>query len=143
MASNNQPDRWEATLLAVVMAIAGVPFLFDKLGSLVRTSFLSMAVVHSAPGLLVAVGAILLLAEQGGMTSESGRREKRGGRHELQERWHQFRVDDRRAADPGWNRVKQRLGREVAGSRRVGEQRTGRRHNSWNNWWSRMGAVSR
>ena len=84
MASKKQPDRWEATLLAVVMAVAGALFLFDKLGSLVRTSFLSIpAVVHSAPVLLVAVGAILLLAEQGGMTSESGQREKQGGRHEL------------------------------------------------------------
>ena len=84
MASKNQPDRWEATWLAAAMAVAGAPFLFDKLGSLVRTSVLSMpAALHSAPVLLVAVGAILLLAEQGVMTTESGGREKQGGRHEL------------------------------------------------------------
>jgi hypothetical protein len=84
MANKNQPDRWEATWLAAVMAIAGAPFLFDKLGLLVRTSFLSVAAfLHSAPVLLVAVGAILLLAEQGALTTESGRVEKQGGRHEL------------------------------------------------------------
>lgn len=84
MASKNQPDRWEATWLAVVMAIAGAPFLFDKLGLLVRTSFLSVAAfLHSAPVLLVAVGAVLLLAEQGTLTSDSGQGEKRGSRHEL------------------------------------------------------------
>jgi len=84
MASKNQPDRWEATWLAAAMAVAGAPFLFDKLGSLVQTSLLSMpAVLHSAPVLLVAVGAILLLAEQGALTTESGRPEKEGGQHEL------------------------------------------------------------
>jgi len=84
MASKNQPDRWEATWLAAAMAVAGAPFLFDKLGSLVRTSLLSMpSVLHSAPVLLVAVGAILLLAEQGAITTESGRPEKEGGPHEL------------------------------------------------------------
>lgn len=85
MASKNQPDRWEATLLAAVMAVAGVPFLFDRLGSLVRTSVFSFpAVVHSAPVLLVAVGAILLLADQDASHAESGNRnEEQGGRHEL------------------------------------------------------------
>ena len=89
MASKNQPDRWEATLLAVAvavaMALAGAPFLFDKLGSLVRTSVVSFpAVLHSAPVLLVAVGAVLLLAEQDRNVVESGNRtERQGGRHEL------------------------------------------------------------
>ena len=72
MASKKQPPRWEATLLAVVMAVAGAPFLFDKLGSLVRTGVLCIpAVLHSAPVLLVAVGAILLLADQRAMSTES------------------------------------------------------------------------
>ena len=71
MASKNQPARWEATLLAAVMAMAGAPFLFDKLGLLVRTRTVSFrgAFLHSAPVLLVAVGAILLLAEQDASTS--------------------------------------------------------------------------
>ena len=74
MASNKQPARWEATLLAAVMAIAGAPFLFDKLGSLVRTGILSFPVIlHSTPVLLVAVGAILLLADQDAPRTESGR----------------------------------------------------------------------
>lgn len=85
MARKNQPDRWEATLLAAIMAVAGVAFLFDRLGALVRASVLSFpAVVHSAPALLVAVGAILLLAEQDASHVESGNgTESQGGRHEL------------------------------------------------------------
>ena len=84
MTSNNQPDRGEATWLAVVMAIAGVPFLFDKLGLLMHTNFLSVAsFLHSTPVPLVAVGAILLLAEQGALTTPSHQKERQGGRHEL------------------------------------------------------------
>jgi hypothetical protein len=81
MASNKQPARWEATLLAAVMAVAGAPFLFDKLGSLVRTGTLSFpAILHSTPVLLVAVGAILLLADQDAPRTESGRqRQNEGG----------------------------------------------------------------
>lgn len=84
MANKNQPDRWEATWLAVAMALAGIAFLFDKLGTLVRASFLSIpAVLHSAPVVLVGVGAILLLAEQGAFTTESSGGKKPGGRHDL------------------------------------------------------------
>ena len=81
MASRKQPPRWEATLLAAVMAVAGAPFLFDKLGSLVRTGILSFpAILHSTPVLLVAVGAILLLADQDAPRTESGRqRQNEGG----------------------------------------------------------------
>ena len=81
MASKKQPPRWEATLLAAVMAVAGAPFLFDKLGSLVRTGTLSFpAILHSTPVLLVAVGAILLLADQDAPRTESGRqRQNEGG----------------------------------------------------------------
>ena len=81
MASNKQPARWEATLLAAVMAVAGAPFLFDKLGSLVRTGILSFpAILHSTHVLLVAVGAILLLADQDAPRTESGRqRQNEGG----------------------------------------------------------------
>ena len=80
MASKKQPPRWEATLLAAVMAVAGAPFLFDKLGSLVRTGVLCIpAVLHSAPVLLAAVGAILLLADQGAMSTESGSQRQNEG----------------------------------------------------------------
>jgi len=73
MANNRQPSRWEATILAVVMAVVGAPVLFDKLGSLVRTWVVCIpAMIHLAPVLLVAVGAILLLADQGAMSTESG-----------------------------------------------------------------------
>jgi len=85
MANKNQPDRWEATLLAVVMAVAGAPFLFDRLGSLVRTGILSLpAIFHLAPVLLVAVGAILVFADQDAMRTQSGApSQKAGANHEL------------------------------------------------------------
>jgi hypothetical protein len=85
MANNNQPARWEATLLAAVMAMAGAPFLFDKLGSLVRSSILSLpAVGQLAPVLLVAVGAILVFADQDATKTQSGGPcQKVGGQHEL------------------------------------------------------------
>ena len=80
MASKKQPPRWEATLLAVVMAVAGAPFLFDKLGTLVRTGVLSIpAAIHLAPALLVAVGAILLLVDQGTISTESGTQRRKEG----------------------------------------------------------------
>jgi hypothetical protein len=67
------------------MAVAGAPFLFDKLGSLVRTSILSLpAVAHLAPVLLAAVGAILVLADQDATKMPSGRpRQKEGAPYEL------------------------------------------------------------
>jgi len=85
MANNNQPARWEATLLAAMMAVAGAPFLFDKLGPLMRTSLLSLpAITHGVPVLLVAVGAILLLAEQGIAGTKSGNtRYQERDQHEL------------------------------------------------------------
>ena len=84
MAHKNQPERWEATWLAVAMAVAGAPFLFDKLTSLMRVGLLSFpSFVHSTPVMLVGIGAILLLAEQGAMTAKSNQTENQGGRHEL------------------------------------------------------------
>ena len=85
MASNKQPDRWEATLLAAVMAVAGAPFLFDKLGSLVQTSILSHpAASYLAPVLLAAIGAVLVLADQDAGKMPLGRpRHKQGAQHEL------------------------------------------------------------
>jgi hypothetical protein len=83
MASKNQPDRWEATLLAVVMAVAGAPFLFDRLGSLMRLNALTPLALHNfAPMLLVAVGAVVLLVEQGAIKTDKGDQDL-GERHEL------------------------------------------------------------
>ena len=85
MKSKNQPNRWEATLLAGIMVVAGAPFLFDKLGALVRTSFLFPALAHSLSSLLlVAVGAILVMADQIAMPAEPDQSgSKEGDRHEL------------------------------------------------------------
>ncbi|HWZ82127.1 MAG TPA: hypothetical protein VNW47_05870 [Terriglobales bacterium] len=84
MASKNQPDRWEATLLAVVLALAGAPFLFATLGSLMRPSVLtSLAIHNSGPVLLVLAGAILLVADAGTGEESSQSNAKQGVRHEL------------------------------------------------------------
>jgi hypothetical protein len=84
MASKNQPDRWEATLLAVVLALAGAPFLFATLGSLMRPSvFTSLAIHNSGPVLLVLAGAILLVADGGTGEESSQSNAKQGVRHEL------------------------------------------------------------
>jgi len=62
--NQKQPKRWQSSLLAAALAFAGTPLLFDRLVSLVRSGFLSYpAILHSAPVLLVAVGLVLVLAE--------------------------------------------------------------------------------
>jgi hypothetical protein len=62
------------------MAIAGAPFLFDRLGSLVRACVLSVpAAIDMAPVMLVAVGAILLLTEQSASRVESDRQNGKDG----------------------------------------------------------------
>ena len=65
MAKQNQPERWESVIVAAAMAVAGTLFMFDRLGSLVRSGMLSWhTTLHTAPMLLVVLGVGLLLAEQ-------------------------------------------------------------------------------
>jgi hypothetical protein len=84
MNTRNQPDRWEATLLAVVLAIAGAPFLFATLGSLMRPNiFTSLAIHNAAPILLAVVGSILLIADRGADSADTGQQNQVGDRHGL------------------------------------------------------------
>jgi hypothetical protein len=83
MAKQNQPERWESVIVAAAMAVAGTLFMFDRLGSLVRSGMLSwQTTLHTAPMLLVVLGVGLLLAEQERMTPSSvlsgNRRSKEG-----------------------------------------------------------------
>jgi len=65
MERPNQPERWESAIFAAVMAVAGTLFMFDKLGSLVRSGILSwQTIVHAAPILVVVLGIGLLSAGQ-------------------------------------------------------------------------------
>jgi hypothetical protein len=65
MAKQNQPERWEAAIVAAAMAVAGTLFMFDKLGSLVRSGLFSWQTsLHAAPMALVVLGVGLLLADQ-------------------------------------------------------------------------------
>jgi hypothetical protein len=65
MAKQNQPERWEAAIVAAAMAVAGTLFMFDKLGSLVRGGMLSWQMsLHAAPMALAMLGVGLLLAER-------------------------------------------------------------------------------
>jgi hypothetical protein len=73
MANRKQPDRWESSMLAAVLAVAGTLFLFDKLGSLMHAGLLSFnTVMHSAPLLLAVLGVSLILADQGAGTADMG-----------------------------------------------------------------------
>jgi len=65
MAKRKQPERWESTMLAAVLAVAGTLFLFDKLSSLMRISSLSLQTIgHVAPVLLIAMAVSLMQADQ-------------------------------------------------------------------------------
>ncbi|HTA25271.1 MAG TPA: hypothetical protein VK763_17200 [Terriglobales bacterium] len=83
MAKQNQPERWESVIVAAAMAVAGTLFMFDRLGSLVRSGMLSwQTTLHTAPMLLVVLGVGLLLAEQERMTPSpvrSGNRRSKEG----------------------------------------------------------------
>jgi hypothetical protein len=82
MAKRKQPERWESTMLAAVLAVAGSLFLFDKLSSLMRISSLSLqAIGHAAPLLLIVMAVSLMLADHGAATDLRGERVKEG-RHE-------------------------------------------------------------
>jgi hypothetical protein len=72
MAKQNQPERWESAIVAAAMAVAGTLFMFDRLGSLVRSGMLSwQTTLHGAPMLLAVLGVGLLLAEQERITPSS------------------------------------------------------------------------
>jgi hypothetical protein len=81
MAKQNQPERWESAIVAAAMAVAGTLFMFDKLGSLVRSGMLSWQTTqHAAPLLLVVVGVGLLLVEREGAATMPAERRSKGRR---------------------------------------------------------------
>lgn len=66
MANRQQRERYESSILAAALAVAGVLFLFDKLGLLTRSGVvLTHAVIHAAPAFLIAVAMCLVAAERG------------------------------------------------------------------------------
>lgn len=74
MTKQKQPERWESAIVAAAMAVAGTLFMFDRLGSLVRSGMLSwQTTVHAAPVLVVVLGLGLLLADQETMTAAAAR----------------------------------------------------------------------
>ena len=84
MAKSNQPDRWEASLLAATMAVVGAPFLFDKLASFVRSGVITFSMVlHAAPVLAIVAGAIILLTDPSGVMATSDSGNTKGDPHEL------------------------------------------------------------
>ena len=65
MKRRTQPERWESGIVAAAMAVAGTLFMFDKLGSLVRSGALSwQTTLHTAPMLLVVLGIGLWFADR-------------------------------------------------------------------------------
>jgi len=84
MANPNQPDRWEASLLAAAMAVAGAPFLFDRLASLVQSGALALSMfLRAAPVLVLVAAVIILLTDASGIPAGSGKRPAKGDEHEL------------------------------------------------------------
>jgi hypothetical protein len=83
MANGKQPDRWQSSLLAAAMAVAGTLFLFDKLGSLMRTGLFSFnTVLHASPIFLAVLGLSLWLAQPSVNTTASTGRHSKEGRYE-------------------------------------------------------------
>jgi len=83
MANRKQPDRWESSIIAAFMALAGTLFLFDKLGYFMRTGLISLSsALHAAPMFLVVLGVSLMLADQGEMTGKPGNQRAKEGHHE-------------------------------------------------------------
>ena len=81
MKNNRQPDRWESSIIAAALAVAGTLFLSDKLACLlfIGNTFMHF-VQHTAPVMLVALGLTLLVADQHAIgTQPAGRREKEAG----------------------------------------------------------------
>jgi len=82
MQTTKQSDRWESSILAAALAVAGTLFLSDKLGSLmVASNFLSHAIQHCAPGFLAALG-LLLFSEQQSPATEVANGGPRKGQYE-------------------------------------------------------------
>jgi len=72
MQTQKQPDRWESSIIAAALAVAGTLFLSDKLGSLMFASNLLLHVVQrTAPVLLVALGLTLLFADHYAVVTEA------------------------------------------------------------------------
>jgi len=83
MANRKQPERWESSMLAAVLAVAGTLFLFDKLGSLMQAGLLCFnTVMHSARLLLVVLGVSLVLADPGAGTADLVRGRTEEGHNE-------------------------------------------------------------
>jgi hypothetical protein len=82
MANGKRHEGYESSILAAALAVAGVLFLFDKLGVLMRHVMLSAhAGVHLAPAFLAGVAMCLIMAERGaGNGSEPDRPEGRGSK---------------------------------------------------------------
>ncbi len=81
MANQNRRNRWESSLLAAALAVAGTLFLFDKLGSLFQSGTFSLqAMVHAAPVLVIVLGVSLWLADHRPAVSCGS--QSKEGRHE-------------------------------------------------------------
>jgi len=83
MANRKQPERWEASLLAALLSIAGTLFLFDRLGCHAWGSLVWLeAAPHFSLGLLAVVGVNLLWADRNAPRTDPGGRDARKGHYE-------------------------------------------------------------
>jgi hypothetical protein len=83
VANRKQPERWEASLLAALLSIAGTWFLLDRLGGHAWRSLVSVGVApHLSLALLVVVGVNLLWADRNAPRTDPGHRDSRKGHYE-------------------------------------------------------------
>ena len=83
MANPKQPERWEASLLAALLSIAGTLFLLHRLGPHAGGSLVALeAAPHFSLGLLVVVAVNLLWADRSSPRTDPDRRDSRKGHYE-------------------------------------------------------------
>ncbi len=63
MPNQNQPSRYQSSMLAAGLAVAGILLVYDKLGYLVRGALSAQVVLPAAGILMIAAGICLLLIE--------------------------------------------------------------------------------
>ena len=77
MPNHNQPSRYQSSMLAAGLAVAGTLLVYDKLSYLVRAAFTAHIVFPAAGILMITAGICLLLVEWPERKSDRSKRFRR------------------------------------------------------------------
>lgn len=77
MPNQNQPSRYQSSMLAAGLAVAGILLVYDKLGYLVRAALSAQVVLPAAGILMITAGICLLLIEWPERRSNGSERSRR------------------------------------------------------------------